>query len=497
MKRRLSIPVICIYLLGILFVFSITASSSVFVTQDGKEHYVETVRIDHIDYISVNQLSLVLNAEVYWHRLLRKVILEFDHHQMVFNWFSPYMLYDSEVFNLTYEAKPKDGTLWIPLKAFQRIWDHLHFPQKYQPPEAPKHGKINILDLTATEKVNGILVEVFVSQPVEYEIFPDQSRDLNINFYQGKLDTLFFNKKRLPQFVKWLKAYQFENSAQLSLRLKKPFVNFTHNLKTDPYRIQISLIHTPPANDSTTFPFGHIPKGNKGLMDELIDVIVIDPGHGGPDSGAVGKGGLLEKEVTLDIAKRLRELLKKEKGVKVILTRETDVLVPLEERTQIANRNGADLFISIHTNSFRKRSVRGSETFFLAVAKNDEARAAAALENSSVRFEHSANANYNLEDLDFILMDLVQSEYLKESSDLAEMIQKRLEKNLSIPGRGVNQAGFVVLNKAYMPAVLVETAFISNKKDESLLKKDSFRQKVAQTLYESIKEFKKRYESVR
>lgn len=497
MKRRLSIPAIWIFLLGILFVLSTTASSSVFVTQDGKKHYVETVWIDHIEYISVNQLSSILNAEVYWHRFLRKVILEFDHDQVVFNWFSPYILYDSEIFNLTHESKLKDGTLWIPLKAFQRIWNLIHFPHKYAPPKISHQSKVVILDLTASEKVNGVLVEIFLSQPVVYEIFPHQNQDLNINFYQGKLDTLSFNKKRLPNFVKWLKAYQFENSAQLSLRLKKPFVNFTHNLKTDPYRIQISLIHTPPANDSATFPFGHIPKENKVLMDELIDVIVIDPGHGGPDSGAVGRGGLLEKEVTLDIAKRLRELLKKEKGLKVILTRETDVLVPLEERTQIANRNGADLFISIHTNSFRKRSVRGSETFFLAAAKNDEARAAAALENSSVRFEHSANANDNLDDLEFILMDLVQSEYLKESSDLAEMIQKRLEKNLSLPGRGVNQAGFVVLNKAYMPAVLVETAFISNKKDASLLKKDSFRQKMAQTLYESIKEFKKKYESMR
>jgi N-acetylmuramoyl-L-alanine amidase len=211
----------------------------------------------------------------------------------------------------------------------------------------------------------------------------------------------------------------------------------------------------------------------------------------------VGKSGLLEKEVTLDIAVRLKELLKKEEGLSVILTRETDVLVPLEERTQIANQSGADLFISIHTNSFRKRSVRGCETFFLATAKNDQARAAAALENSSVRFELAEDESRNLADLEFILMDLVQSEYLKESSDLAAMIQKRLKKMLSIPDRGVSQAGFVVLNKAYMPAVLVETAFISNRKDEKLLKKGSFRQKIARAILESVRDFKSKYESAR
>ncbi|MCK4404105.1 MAG: N-acetylmuramoyl-L-alanine amidase [candidate division Zixibacteria bacterium] len=502
MKNQYSVPIVCIFLLGLLLVLSSSASSSVFVTEDGKAHYVKTTQINGLEYISANELSSILNAEVYWHTLLRKVVLELDDRQMVFTWFSPYMLYDSEVYNLSYDVKPKDGTLYIPLKSFQKIWHRIKdFPLAYTlgfvPSERPTGAQFNIIDLDVTEKVNGILVEIFISQPVEYEIFADQNRGLNINFYQGRLDTLYFNKKKTPKFLRWIKAYQFENSAQLSLRLRKPFVNFTHNLKTNPFRIQISLIHTPSSNDTTKLPLSHIFGENERLTDELIDVIVIDPGHGGQDSGAVGKAGLMEKEVTLDIAKRLRNLLKKEKGLRVILTRETDVLVPLEERTQIANRNGADLFISIHTNAFKKRSVRGCQTFFLASAKSDEARAVAALENSSIRFEHPEESSQNLDDLDFILMDLVQSEYLKESSYLATIIQKQMKKKLSIPSRGVSQAGFVVLNKAYMPAVLVETAFISNKREEALLKKGTFRQKIAQALCQSIKEFKKKYESAK
>ncbi len=496
MKNQFSLPRICTFWLGLSFVFTSFASSSVFVTEDGKAHYVKTTPINNIEYITVNELSSVLNAEVYWHRMLRKVILDSGDHQIVFTWFSPYMLYDSQVFNLTYEVKLKDGTLYVPLKGFQRIWNLIHSPQTYQQPRIFHPSKFDILDLTVSEKVNGILLEIFINQPVEYEIFPDQNLGLNINFYQGKLDTVFFNKKKVPKFLKWIKAYQFENSAQLSLRLRKPFVNFIHNLKTDPYRIQISLIHIPSSGDTAKFSLTHMSNENKKLLDELIDVIVIDPGHGGEDSGAVGKSGLAEKEVTLDIAQRLKDLLKKEKGLKVILTRETDVLIPLEERTQIANRNEADLFISIHTNASKKRTARGCETFFLASAKSDEARSVAALENSSVRFEHPDDVSYNLDDLDFILMDLVQSEYLKESLNLATIIQKQLKRKLSIPSRGVNQAGFVVLNKAYMPAVLVETAFISNKKEEALLKKDSFRQKIAQALYQSIKEFRKKYESI-
>lgn len=494
MKKQLALTAIIGFLLTPLLVYSGSVFSSVFVTEDGESHLVRTVQVDGIRYVSVNDLAPILNAEIYWHRMLRKVALESGDHQTVFTWFSPYMLYDSEVYNLTYDTILRDGTLYVPLIGLQRIWDYIHSAGSSEEPEILSEGEFSVVDLSIEEKVNGILMEIFLARPLEYEIFADQNRNLNVNFYQGKLDTVFFRTKKAPGLLRWIKAYQFENSSQLSFRLTKPFGKFSHALKRNPHRIQISLARPSSSQDASDLASKAILTDDDMGADDLIDVIVIDPGHGGPDLGAVGRSGLLEKEVTLDIAERLKELLRKEEGLKVVLTRETDVLVPLEERTQIANRCGADLFISIHTNSFKKRSVRGCETFFLAAARNDQARAAAALENSSVRFELTDEASRNLADLEFILMDLVQSEYLKESSDLAAMIQKRLKKKLSIPDRGVSQAGFVVLNKAYMPAVLVETAFISNSKDEKLLKKGSFRQKIARAIFESVRDFKRKYE---
>jgi N-acetylmuramoyl-L-alanine amidase len=235
----------------------------------------------------------------------------------------------------------------------------------------------------------------------------------------------------------------------------------------------------------------------EALLVPSVYRIVIDPGHGGEDSGAVGRNGLIEKEVTLDIARKLQNLLQDAKNFPVVLTRDKDELIPLERRAEIANQNQADLFISIHANASKKRSARGSETYFLSAAKNEEARTAAALENSSLRFEQTSDSSRNSSDLDFILMDLVQNEFLTESSDLASIIQKHLKKELTLPDRGVNQAGFVVLNTVYMPAVLVETAFISNPEEEALLKSDSFRQKIAQAIFESIMEFKKKYESLK
>ena len=495
MRSRFHLSSSDCWLVILLLVLPVRSNGAELATQDGKIHHLSSIQIGRIEYFPVNDLSSALGAQVFWHRMLRKVTLEFEGHQMSFSWFSPYVLYDSEVYNLSYDAQLKDGTLWIPVKGFQRVWNLIHSPPAQVKSPVSSSYAARILDLKVEEKVNGILVEVLISRPLEYEVLPDQNGDVNIVFYKGKVDTASFSRKKLPPFVEWVKTYQFESSAQVSLRLKKPFLNLTHTLKTDPCRIQISLLQTPSPSDSGgVSPMGGGDDGQKAA-ENFIDVIVLDPGHGGPDSGAVGSNGLVEKEVTLDVAMRLAELLRNQGGLKVILTRQSDTLVPLEERTSIANREGADLLVSIHTNASRKRSPRGCETFFLSSAKTDEARAAEALENSSIRFERPGQTAEKTADLDYILMDLVQSEYLRESQDLAAMIQKRLTEGLSIPGRGVNQAGFVVLNKAYMPAVLVETAFISNRKEESLLNKASFRQKIAQALYESIMQFKRKYES--
>jgi N-acetylmuramoyl-L-alanine amidase len=289
--------------------------------------------------------------------------------------------------------------------------------------------------------------------------------------------------------------YRSEKFDQTTFESSKPLANNTQNLTADYAWIQTPLIAEVRLADSVKSSSALSPDQKNDSLNISIERIVIDPGHGGEDSGAVGKNGLIEKVVTLDLAQRLKKLLDHEKSFSVILTRDKDELVPLERRAEIANQNHADMFISIHANASKKRSARGFETYFLSPSANEEARIAAALENSSLRFEQTSDSNRDLPDINFILMDLVQNEFLTESSDFASIIRRHFKRELNLPDRGVNQAGFMVLNKAYMPAVLVETAFISNPEDEALLKKDSFRQRVAQALFESIKEFKRKYES--
>lgn len=222
-----------------------------------------------------------------------------------------------------------------------------------------------------------------------------------------------------------------------------------------------------------------------------VNLVVIDPGHGGIDPGAVGKKGLYEKDANLEIAKFLRAYLEDSLGIRIIITREKDEYLSLKTRTNIANRHSADLFVSIHCNaSGRGTQMRGFETFFLSEARTTEARAVEALENAALKFDDIEPDDA----LNLILYDLAQSAYLEESNLFAESIQDHAQSTLNIPSRGVKQAGFYVLRGAFMPAVLVECAFVSNPEEERLLKQKSFRKELAHCIFKGIEHYIDSYE---
>ena len=224
-----------------------------------------------------------------------------------------------------------------------------------------------------------------------------------------------------------------------------------------------------------------------------IRTIAIDAGHGGRDTGAVGRKGLQEKEVVLDIALRLRRLIQERLGIRVVMTRTEDVFVPLEERTAIANRAKADFFISIHVNSAPKSRAQGFEAYYLSREPSDSvARASAIRENLPVNLGGLKPSEQ--EALKAILWDMANTLYLRESSELAQMLLQELDEILRVNNRGVKSAPFFVLMGAAMPAVLVEVAFISNPKEEKKLQAEAYKNQVADALYAAIARFKQRYE---
>ena len=224
-------------------------------------------------------------------------------------------------------------------------------------------------------------------------------------------------------------------------------------------------------------------------------VIVLDPGHGGRDPGAIGWGGLKEKDIVLKLAIILKKMIKKEiKNAEVYLTREKDVFVPLSERARFANKVGADLFISLHCNAHRKRvkESMGVETYILSEAKTSWERAVAIYENSALKYE-IGNQNLPNDLVNWILTDMAQVKYLEESSELAECIQLSLVRNMLSRDRGVKQAGFYVLNGVYAPAVLIEVGFITSLEDAKKLANDKYLRKIARAILEGIKKYLQRY----
>jgi N-acetylmuramoyl-L-alanine amidase len=218
-----------------------------------------------------------------------------------------------------------------------------------------------------------------------------------------------------------------------------------------------------------------------------VSRIVIDPGHGGHDPGAQAKG-LNEADLTLDIALRLENLLEKEPGLEVVLTRRTDVYISLEERTAIANRESADLFLSIHANTSRNTTARGVETYFLSFAGSADAEAVAARENSS-----HAGEMHKLPD---IIRAITLNNKLDESRDLAGMVQEALVTRLrrsskAVPNRGVKKAPFVVLIGAEMPSVLAEVSFMSNKQELQLLKNATYKNRIAEALHAAVMRYRR------
>src|SRR6266568_1745286 len=213
-----------------------------------------------------------------------------------------------------------------------------------------------------------------------------------------------------------------------------------------------------------------------------ISRVVIDAGHGGHDPGARGNG-ITEAELTLDVAMRLQKLLEQQPGVEVVMTRDTDEFIPLQERTEIANRVGADLFLSIHANASRNLQARGIETYFLNFAMNPEAEAVAARENAA-----SGQAMHSLPD---IVKAIALNNKINESRDFAQTVQRSMIKRLGSRNRtirdlGVKQAPFVVLIGAGMPSVLAEISFVTNKQDGALLRTQNYRQQIAQALLDAV-----------
>jgi N-acetylmuramoyl-L-alanine amidase len=244
-----------------------------------------------------------------------------------------------------------------------------------------------------------------------------------------------------------------------------------------------------PAAPAPVPPAAALPQPAPGPQQRRL--VVIDAGHGGVDPGAVGPGGTREKDINLQMARRVVEILRQDPTLDVRLTRNRDTLIALRDRARFANAWRGEgqpaLFMSIHCNAHPSRSETGYETFFLSDARTADARRVQQMEDAAEQYEEQRGGPRG--PLDFIMSDLRQNQYLRESSEWAQLIQDRLRQVHPGPNRGVKQAGFAVLVGAFMPAVLVELGFISNRTEEQMLVDPQQQEVFARQLATSVQDF--------
>lgn len=445
-------------------------------------------------FAGLEEIAEVLNAHTYYSNKVRKAILYLGEKKVTVTAHNPFVLSGRKVLQMPVSTKYANGDILVPVKFFvpilklilsNSITDKLN--------GATLDGiatEVNIFGVQVEEKANGTLIRVSTLDAFDKaNISTRYSRKwLYLDILGGKINRRSFFTKVDPGLVSKVVPVQLEQMVQLSFQLKRDISGKEFNSSQRANEIWVSI----PAKESLSSDI--IKKLKDDQKKWRIDKIVIDPGHGGRDPGTIGHNGIYEKNVVLAIAKRLKKLLEKKLDVEVLMTRETDKYVSLKERTQFANKKQGKLFISIHANWNRNSKVTGATTYFLGLAKSEESLEIAQRENAVIKYDNG-NSHYNtFSDEQIILAAMAQNSYNKESQDFAAMIQEKLKERSGIRDRGVKQAGFYVLVGASMPNVLVETAFMSNRREERLLNSRSFQEKVATAIFESIKKFKEKYE---
>ena len=424
-----------------------------------------------------------------------------------------YFSINRKIFNLSYNTiTDEKGSIFFPVKSFSQIVNQFIgneffiFSDKTLVVKSDKLFKINvstdgkkekiqnlnisgnIKNIEIKEKSNGILIKIHTNKRFktgDLSSYITADNHLNLTLYKSRIDTNYFQKKYKfsSNVINKIIPFQLEQSSQLTFILKrsKQVISKSISIKKNLISINLFLKKTGEMN-------------NDEIKDRLIssknrwkiDRIIVDAGHGGKDPGAIGYGGIYEKDVTLAIAKYLRQFLLKDKDLRVYMTRDSDEFIPLKERTKIANENKGKLFVSIHCNAVKQKKVSGFETYFLSPARTERAMKVAAKENASIKYESNSDNYKRLTDDNFIVLSMVQDNFAKESEKWASLVQDEIDQISRTSNRGVDQAGFYVLIGASMPSILVEAGFISNPKEEKLLKSKPYQKKIAKAIYNSI-----------
>ena len=345
--------------------------------------------------------------------------------------------------------------------------------------------EFNITGIEINEKANGTVLRVKTRSSFpegNISSFFHENGWFYITIADALVDTTELRRSDARGVVRKITADQLGSTAQIAFQIKTKVESHELYQGKDPSEIVVSL-RTPMDNSIARI---------KEVKDRWkLDTIVLDAGHGGKDPGTMGQRGTKEKDIALDITKRVGLLLEKNTKLKVVYTREEDVFIPLWKRTKIANESNGKVFLSIHLNGSPNKAVYGFETYLLRPGKTEDAIEVASRENEVIKFEDRTDNRYkDLSGENLIMATMAQSIFMRESEELAAMIQEEMAKKIKSKNRGVKQAGFHVLIGASMPNILVEAGYLTNRNEEKNLRNAKYRQSIASCIYKAIVKFR-------
>lgn len=461
----------------------------------GKESTVGAKKVYGQPYISLEEFSRATGSRTYTNSARQKTVLYVGGDKIKFTKDNGFVVINDHLVQIINEPIWSEGELWVSASAladlFTKNTSHqMRFSESKMAIEMDRKN-VNISNVVLSTKDNGMLIRIYAEKQFSGKDVSLKIANgwLYVDIFGGIADVRFLSNKKSTGLISETRAVQFEQMVSIAFHLKKSIkskeVVFSPNsndifvnLRTDEQMAEDNSVHD---------------ELERQKKEWLVDTIIIDPGHGGKDPGAIGYGKLKEKDVVLQVGLKLGKIIRKKMpGVKVDYTRSSDVFIPLWKRPKMANEKNGKLFISLHCNSNRSRRPSGFETYFLSAEKDDRARDVVLKENGVISFEEQEDQK-RYEGVNFILATMAQNAFIKQSQYLASVIQRSLAQKLKPSGlkdRGVKQAGFLVMVGATMPNILIEMGFISNKHEARLLKQRSHQTNLAQAIFDGISKYK-------
>jgi len=462
-------------------------------------------------YVALDEFAQALHFGIYTNEERRKSVLYVGKERLTFTADNTFIRINEQILQIPLECLWLDGRIWVPLEYLLSIlnkYTTLALTLNRENNQLlTERADVNITGIRIAEKENGTLIHLFATKKfMEKDIVLDiRNNYFHIDIYGAKINPESIAATATTGLISRIEAFQLGETASIGFRLKGEILSrdlvlnedsndFYVNLRTKEL-VQVEEVQEKVSEERIDTVKDDLEEQKKKW---LVDTIVLDAGHGGKDPGALGYSKIQEKNIVLPITLYLGDLIQKNMpDVKVIFTRDRDVFIPLWKRTKIANDVDANLFVSIHCNSNTNRNANGFETYFLSADKDAKATEVVLKENSAIEFEESEDKQ-RYEGLNFILATMLQSVNIKHSQYFASLVQNFLNDKLDKVGvvsRGVKQGPFWVMVGATMPNVLVEAGYISNKHEERILSALSTQKKIAEGIFNGVRQYKEDIEN--